>query len=176
MQINYQKSIMEIYEAMLKYYSGDPMRIQHFTKVHAYARIIAVEENLSEKDLYIIEVTALVHDIGIKKAEEKYHSSMGKYQELEGPAEVLKLLDNFKLCADIKDRIAYIVGHHHSYDCIDGIDFQILVEADFLVNIYEDKIQDKAVYSVREKIFKTSSGIRLLNTMYNLQSNNPYNA
>ena len=32
-------------------------------------------------------------------------------------------------------RVEYLVGHHHTYKDIDGLDYQILVEADFLVNI-----------------------------------------
>lgn len=170
MQENFSQCINNVYNAMIEYYSGDPMRIQHFTKVHAYSRMIALEEKLSDKEQFLIEITALVHDIGIKKALEKYNSSMGKYQEQEGPAETLKLLEKFELCTDIKDRVAYVVGHHHSYNYIDGIDFQILVEADFLVNIFEDNIKLDAAYAVRKNIFKTKTGIKLLNTMYKLDA------
>ena len=28
------------------------------------------------------------------------------------------------------ERICFIIGHHHTYKAIDGLDFQILVEAD----------------------------------------------
>ena len=37
-------------------------------------------------------VSVIVDDIGIKVSEEKYNSSAGKYQELEGPHEAEKLL------------------------------------------------------------------------------------
>ena len=56
------------------------------------------------------------------------------------------------------ERICWLVGHHHTYDSITGIDYQILVEADFLVNIYEDNLPVDAICKVREKIFKTSAG------------------
>ena len=148
--------------AMLEYYAGDPKRIQHFLKVHAFAKLIAEKENLSEKDCVIIEIAALVHDIGIKNAEIKYHSSMGKYQEKEGPSEA-------KIDAQIIDRVCYLVGHHHTYKAIDGIDYQILVEADFLVNIYEDSLPQSSAISVLHKIFKTKSGINLLRTIYALE-------
>lgn len=39
---------------------------------------------------------------------------------------------------EVIDRVCYLVGHHHTYDNIDGMDYQILVEADFLVNLFED--------------------------------------
>ena len=37
-----------------------------------------------------------------------------------------------------RERICYLIGHHHTYDKIDGTDYQILVDADFLVNLYEE--------------------------------------
>lgn len=155
--------------AMLEYYAGDPKRIQHFLKVHAFAKLIAEKENLSEKDCVIIEIAALVHDIGIKNAEIKYHSSMGKYQEKEGPSEAKKLLEALNIDAQIIDRVCYLVGHHHTYKAIDGIDYQILVEADFLVNIYEDSLPQSSAISVLHKIFKTKCGIKLLRTIYSLE-------
>lgn len=42
--------------------------------------------------------------------------------------------------ADEIDRICYLVGHHHTYVNVDGIDYRILLEADFLVNAYEDEM------------------------------------
>ena len=32
------------------------------------------------------------------------------------------------------EQICYLVGHHHTYTNIEGIDYQILVEIDFLKN------------------------------------------
>ena len=69
------------------------------------------------------------------------------------------------------DRVCYLIGHHHTYDQIDGIDYQILVEADFLVNIYEDNLPVDAICKVREKIFKTSAGRALLDTMFGVENN-----
>ena len=36
--------------AMLEYYACDTKTIQHFLKIHAFAKLIAEKENLSEKD------------------------------------------------------------------------------------------------------------------------------
>ena len=49
---------------------------------------------------------------------------------------------------------------------IDGIDYQILVEADFLVNLYEDNVSAEAVKNARRQIFRTSAGTRLLDNMF----------
>ena len=163
------EKISAVCQAMIAYYSGDPKRVQHFVKVHAFAKLIAEKENLSENEVFVIEIAALVHDIGIKNAEIKYHSSMGKYQEKEGPSEAKKLLEALNIDAQIIDRVCYLVGHHHTYNAIDGIDYQILVEADFLVNIYEDSLPQSSAISVLHKIFKTKCGIKLLRTIYSLE-------
>ena len=42
----------------------------------------------------------------------------------------------------------------------------MLVEADFLVNIYEDTIDIKTIKNIEEKVFKTESGKELLRKMY----------
>lgn len=157
-----------IYQAMIEYYKGDPKRIQHFIKVNALAKYIALRENLSDDDLYITDIASLVHDIGIKNAELKYNSSSGKYQEQEGAQEVEKLLHQYEIDPTVVDRVKYLVAHHHTYTDIDGLDYQILVEADFLVNCYEDQYPQEKILNVRDKIFKTQTGIELLNTLYAL--------
>ena len=67
---------------------------------------------------------------------------------------------------EIINRVCFLIGHHHSYSQIDGIDYQILVEADFLVNIYEDNMNESQIKSIRNKIFKTKSGISIIDSMY----------
>lgn len=51
------------------------------------------------------------------------------------------------------DRICYLIGHHHTYDNIEGLDYQILVEADFLVNLYEDDINRHGIEQAYQQIF-----------------------
>lgn len=60
---------------MIKYYAGDKKRINHFIKVHGYAKAIGEAEELDERTMLILETAAYVHDIGIKISEEKYNSS-----------------------------------------------------------------------------------------------------
>ena len=82
-----------IFAQMVEYFQGDPRRIQHFVKVHAFARLIGHREGLDAAVQQRLEAAAYVHDIGIKAAEEKFGSSSGKLQEQEGPAEARKLLE-----------------------------------------------------------------------------------
>lgn len=156
---------------MIKYYAGDVKRINHFMKVHGFAKVIGEGENLDENTMFTLETAAYVHDIGIKMSEQKYNSSAGQYQEELGPAEAEKMLKKLGFDEDVIKRVSYLVGHHHTYSNIDGIDYQILIEADFIVNIFEDEIDADSIKSIREKIFKTETGKKILDNMYNTESN-----
>ena len=84
-----------------------------------------------------------------------------KLQEKEGPALAQKLLESLDFPQNVSERVQYLIGRHHTYNDIDGIDYQILVEADFLVNMYEDSLSKKAVKHAYDSIFKTSSGRKI---------------
>lgn len=156
----------EIIAAMTEYYSGDPKRINHFLKVYAFCKAIADKEAVNSDTQYILEVTAIVHDIGVKISEEKYGSSAGKYQEIEGPAQAEALLSTLGVTQEIIDRVCFLVGHHHTYSAIDNIDYQILVEADFLVNAFEDGLSKDAIKYMKKKLFKTKTGIKFINDLF----------
>ena len=128
----------KLFLEMIAYYSGDPKRIQHFTKVHSYAKLIGELSGMQGEELLTLEAAAYVHDIGIKVAEEKYGSSNGRLQEQEGPAVAEEMLGRLGFAENVIERVCYLIGHHHTYTGIEGRDYQILVEADFLVNLYED--------------------------------------
>ncbi|WP_455682688.1 HD domain-containing protein [Thomasclavelia sp.] len=151
---------------MMQFNQHDPKRIQHFMKVHRYAQMIGHMEHLENYTQFITECAAIVHDIGIRPAEEKYGDSNGKLQEKEGPAYAPKILEELSFPQADIDRICYLVGHHHTYTKIDGIDYQILIEADFLVNFYEDKMSFDTIKSVYNKIFQTEAGKNLCKISY----------
>ena len=155
-----------VMQKMIKYFGSDVKRINHAIKVYGFANCIARREKVSEKEVLIINIASILHDIGIKEAEKKYNSSSGHYQEIEGPSVALNLLSEIGLDRESLDRIYYLIGHHHSYHKINGTDFQILVEADILVNIDEDKMPRNSIDSIRKKIFKTKTGISIIESIY----------
>lgn len=158
--------INELYRKMTEYYREDPNHIQHFVKVHSFARLIGEEEGLEEKTLYILEAAALVHDIGIKPAMEQYGKDDGKLQEKLGPAIAENMLKELGFDRDVIERVSYLVGHHHTYTNIEGIDYQILVEADFLVNYYENQMKKETIRASVDKIFRTKTGKEIAQNMY----------
>ena len=159
--------IEELALAMIDYNNGDPKRIQHTTKVHAYASMIGKCEGLDAETQFILESAALVHDIGIRASEKKYGHQNGKLQEQEGPAVARELLMRLGGFTDQQiERICWLVGHHHTYHVCEDLDYQILIEADFLVNLYEDNESPNAIRAVGKNIFHTQSGTRMFETMY----------
>ena len=147
-------------------YDPDGPNIHHLMAVHGYSRLIAQMENVDEHTLFITEAAAYLHDIGVKISKEKYGNSNPNHQEQEGPVIARKLLEAFNLPKEDLERICFIIGHHHTYNAIDGIDFQILVEADYIVNLMEGYCKRNSIPAMKEKIFKTKTGLYLLEQMF----------
>ena len=158
--------VEEILKEMIIYANGNKKDIAHFLKVHSYARLIGKLEQLDEKTQKILEIAAIVHDIACPLCRKKYGNSNGKFQEIQGPDLVYDFLKPFSLTDLEINRIAYLVGHHHTYENIDGLDYQILLEADFLVNGDEMNADNKTIAAMKNKVFKTATGIKLLEYIY----------
>lgn len=169
-QEKYELTIAQIAQEAIKYDKGDARRIQHLIKVHDFARIIAISEGLKDEELFILEAAALLHDIGIHASELKYGDCSGKHQEELGPDEAVRVLKHIDgITWEQTERICWLIAHHHTYSNVTELDHRILLEADFLVNSYEDNLSQEAIVTFRNNVFRTASGISLLNNMWNLQ-------
>ena len=154
---------------MTEFYDGDPARIQHFLKVYEFAHVIGVREGLDKENLKILDIASIMHDIGIRPSERKYGKCDGKLQEQEGPSYARDMLKDFpEVSKEETERVCFLIAHHHTYENVDGMDYRILLEADFLVNAFEDKLAKEAIVSFRDRIFKTNTGLYIINTMFNL--------
>lgn len=147
-------------------YDPDGPNIHHLMAVHGYSRLIAQMEMVDEHTLFITEAAAYLHDIGCKISKEKYGNSQPQHQEEEGPAIARQLLAPLNLPAQDVERICFIIGHHHTYKAIDGMDFQILAEADYIVNLMEGYCKKDSIPEMNRNIFKTRTGKYLLEQMF----------
>lgn len=146
--------------------AGDPRRIHHLLKVHAFARLIGLEEGLDPRTQFRLEAAAYLHDIGIHEGERRYGHCTGKIQEELGPGVAQPILDKAGITGGDAERIKWLIGHHHTYTSIDGPDAQILAEADMLVNPYEhgdSRQQNEALY---QRLYKTEAGKKLFRELY----------
>ena len=155
--------------AMEAYFGGDTKRITHARRVTAYAEQLLEQE---EGDYLIIIGASVFHDIGIHKAEKKYGSSSGKYQEKEGPPIARRILTSLGFEQSQIEEICEIIAHHHSPGKINTQNFRILYDADWLVNLRDEyAIHDSdKLRSIIDKVFLTESGKILAREIY-LQEN-----
>jgi HD superfamily phosphodiesterase len=159
-------NVGKVTDAMIQYYAGDVRRINHFLKVYGFAKAIGELEGLDKETQETLEIAALTHDIGIKNSEIKYKSTAGNYQQIEGPPVADKMLTDLHLEIKMIERVCWLIAHHHTYHDIKGEDYQILIEADFLVNAFEDHLSDEAIHNMKVKLFRTEAGLRFLNHMF----------
>lgn len=162
--------IATLLDKTIAYDSPDAKRIAHLVKVHGYARAIGLLEGLDDTTLLTLEAAAVVHDVGIKVCKQKYEGkSSGDLQELEGPPIARAILAELPFSPSIIDRVAYLVGHHHTYADIQGLDYQILIESDFLVNLQEKQTPKETYAKVYRTLFRTETGKRFFRNMFALE-------
>lgn len=162
--------VAEAVSSMVRFYSGTSDRIvhdvNHFLIVWGFARTIGRMEGLDPVTQETLELAAVAHDIACPLCREKYGSADGKHQELEGGPLTREFYRDFNMPEEQLDRIVYLVSHHHTYDGADGMDYQILLEADFLVNADESQLSKHGITTFRDRVFRTETGRRLLKDMY----------
>lgn len=124
-------------QKMIEFYRGNLRDIDHFLKVWAMAKTIGELEGLDSHTQEVLELTAVVHDIACPLCREKYGNTNGSNQELESPP----LVETF----------------------FEGLPVD---PADFLVNAGESGYSRAVIEKFRQRVFRTKSGIRLLDSMY----------
>lgn len=147
------------------YFGSDAKRINHAKKVLEFAEELLKSEKAGE---HIVIPASILHDVGIKVAEEKYGSAAARYQETEGPAIARGILSRAGLPKKDIDEICGIIGNHHSPGKINTLNFKVLYDADWLVNLKDEfKIENKEKLNIIiDKVFLTATGRQLAKHIY----------
>jgi len=150
---------------MKKYFGTDFKRVSHALKVAKFAEQILKMEGGHP---LVVMGAAYLHDIGIHEAERKHGDNSGHYQEVEGPAIAREILERLNVQKDMVDEICDIIGHHHHPREEESLNFQILYEADWVVNIEEEGISKdpKRLQAMIEKVFRTVTGKQLAEKLF----------
>lgn len=151
---------------MIDFSEGNIHDIDHLIRVWTYAKTIGELEGLDADTQYILEVAAITHDIACPLCREKYGNTNGKHQETEGAVMVRDFLRDTGLTERQVERVAFLVGHHHTLTGIDGADYQILVEADYIANASENGYSRQNVENFMAKIMGADSGKRLAKAVF----------
>lgn len=161
-------TVSQIMEKMISFSKGNIHDIDHFLRVWSYAKTIGELEQLDSETQFILEIAAITHDIACPPCREKYGNTNGKYQEEEGARMVGEFLSDSDLTQDQIERAAFLVGHHHTFTGIEGVDWQILAEADCIANASENNYSKQNIQNFADKIMKTDAGKRICSEVFSL--------
>ncbi len=148
---------------MKRYFAADFKRIGHACNVARYAEQIVKRE---KGDIAVALISAYLHDIGIKEAERKYHSTKSKYQEELGPQVAREILEGLGAETELIDEVCDIIGHHHSPREHETDNFKALYDADLIVNLEENSKEKpygpEKVKRIIENSFLTDQGKKIV--------------
>ena len=158
-----------IAETAIAYYSQYPqMRedILHTQEVASFARLIAVNEGLTERQSELIEAAAWLHDIGCPRAKEECGNSLPANQQRVGRVVTEELLrDTNILTLDEKKWLADVVGTHHQFQSAIDLHFEPLFEADLIVNLLSGYYTMDKAPTFYKNMMTTESGKHLFKTL-----------
>ena len=158
--------IADVLYKMIRTSQGNLHDIDHFLKVHAYAKLIGEKELSDEGSRQILEIAAILHDIACPLCREKYGSAPGGLQEIEGGPMAREFLAEFGLPASFVEQVVYLVEHHHTLEPVTRPEHRILLEADYLVNAEEEGHGPELRERMAKKIFRTGAGQELFDLLY----------
>ena len=161
-------TIPELTAKMIGFSEGNIHDIDHLIRVWTYARTIGKLEGLEARTQFILEVAAITHDIACPLCRKKYGNTGGKHQEEEGAALVRAFLADSGMSQEEIDRVVYLAGHHHTLTNVDGPDYQILIEADYIANASECGYPSSNMENALQTIIKTKSGTELIRSIFSL--------
>ena len=150
---------------MERYFGKDTKSITHAKKVLSFAEQLLEKE---KAEPLVVIAAAILHDIGICKAKEKYGSHAAGYQEIEGPAVAREMMEKIQLKKEVVDEVCAIIAHHHSPKEAETLNFKVLYDADWLVNFKDEyaRYHKEEVSEVIERVFLTKSGKELARELY----------
>lgn len=114
------------------HFGADDRRIEHALRVLHHAELILATRPGCDPE--IVVAGALLHDVGIKVAEEKHGYNDGKLQEEYGPPVAEQMLNSIGFPREKTEVVKNIIGNHHSPSRYDYPELAVLKEADLIVN------------------------------------------
>ncbi len=153
---------------MMKLFAAeDPAQIAHTQSVHDYTRVLAARSGCAERRIALLELAAILHDIGCPAARAKYGDSKPPHQEQEGARIVAEWLRECpELNEDEKTFIEEAVGSHHQFAEAKRLGFEPLFEADLAVNLLEGYYPRERAGELCEKLVTTAAGRELFHLLF----------
>ena len=170
MKTDYLKA--KLVKALINHFGDDDRRIEHALEVTKWAERVGESEG---GDPEVVLAVGLLHDVGIKEAEERHGCNNGKLQEQYGPPIVRRILEKIGFPDDKVAESCAIVGAHHTRDGAPGPNFPILWDADMIVNLqgeFGDAPLDR-IAALVDRSFRTQTGRALARELFGIQPDPP---
>ena len=149
-------------QLMQAFFAPEEAQAQHALRVTGFAERIYSGEGVQQRFIeQVIVLAGIFHDVGIPLALRLHGTAAGPYQEEVGEPIARRLLTTLGTRPDVMERVCYIVRHHHSQEFVDGLDFQIILESDALVNIPNRHAHGRLTQPLSElieQVFVTHTG------------------
>lgn len=146
------------------YENGHIRRTKHILMVHSLVKSIGSEEGLSLEQQQIVQSAAILHDIAIKRCKRKYNDASIEKQQLECIPVAKKFLTACNYVPSYTEKILELIYYHHDYSISRGLEHQVLIEADLIVNCLEHKNHKEKAEELA-KHFRTKTGKELLSRL-----------
>ena len=150
-------------EKMMEQLRGRPDQVRHFLQVAEFAKMIGRREKLDETAMAALTTAAILSSLGDESRRETNQGEDGKTEKAGKAEGMLRDLDYDDL---VIDRALFLMDHCGPGQEVDGPDHQILLEAIWLVKLYEDKSGKETAERVRREVFRSPSAIRFLDLLY----------
>jgi len=159
--------VTRLHQEVITYFAAtDLTQIEHTETVHNFAQLIARLEKCDERTQCLIEMSALLHDIGCPNAKLKYGNTNAPNQEKEGKPLAAQMLASYPMPEEDKALIAEVVGAHHHLNVLKTLGFEILAEADLIVNLLEGYYKPEQAQHLYDHFVTTESGKELYRNMF----------
>lgn len=119
-------------KALVDFFDQDYRRICHAVEVLKQSEWLL--PHYPDADVEVVLACAVLHDVGIKPSEAELGYNDGKTQEHYGPPIARDLLQQIGFGAAKIDKVADIIGNHHSPSRYDYVELKLLKLADRIVN------------------------------------------
>ena len=147
--------------------SKDMSQITHTLCVHEYTRLIALREGYKTHKVLLLELAALLHDIGCPRSKELYGNCLPVNQERIGAEIVSEWMPAYgKLAPKEIDWLVKVVGTHHQLPMAKEYGFEALFEADLIVNLMEGYYPKEKAALYEKNMVRTASGKALFELFF----------
>ena len=159
-------------ERVIGYYADrDVSQIAHTLCVVAYTHLLAVSEAYDSGRIQRLEMAALLHDIGCPDAQLKYGNSLPVNQQKEGVRIVAEWSAHEPFASpDDAQWIAQVVATHHNALKAVELGFEVLFEADLIVNLLEGYYPIEQAAALLHNAVRTPSGKALFSRLFALKA------